>query len=107
VSAFAGEIGGDPRQVGDIALAVTEACANVAVHAYRDADPPGQMEIVATEGEGALKVQVIDHGMGLFPRCDSPGIGLGMPLMSHLSDKFETQTSEGVGTEVCMQFNLE
>lgn len=103
---FAAEAGAHADAVRAICLAVTEACANVAVHAYRDRAAPGEMVVAATETAGDLSVSVVDHGMGLTPRPDSPGIGMGMPLMSQLSDKLEVQTSEGTGTSICMRFSL-
>jgi anti-sigma regulatory factor (Ser/Thr protein kinase) len=106
VSEFATEVGAHAEAVRAICLAVTEACANVAVHAYRDRVAPGEMVVAASEADGDLSVSVVDHGLGLTPRPDSPGIGMGMPLMSQLSDKLEVQTSEGTGTSICMRFNL-
>ena len=64
------------------------------------------MVVAASEADGDLSVSVVDHGLGLAPRPDSPGIGMGMPLMSQLSDKLEVQTSDGAGTEICMKFSL-
>ena len=106
VSEFAGGVGGDPKTLSAIELAVSEACANVAVHAYRDSASPGDMVVLASESDGSLEVQVIDHGVGLTPRFDSPGIGMGLPLMSRLADSFEAQSSAGAGTEIRMQFTL-
>ena len=106
VSEFATEVGAHAEAVRAICLAVTEACANVAVHAYRDSVSPGEMVVAASEEDGGLSVSVVDHGLGLAPRPDSPGIGMGMPLMSQLSDRFEVQTSDGAGTEICMKFSL-
>ncbi len=106
VSEFARASGGDAEAVGMIALAVTEACANVAVHAYRDSEAPGEMVVLASVHDGELNVSVVDRGSGLAPRFDSPGIGMGLPLMSQLSDRFEVQTCEGAGTEISMRFAL-
>ena len=103
---FATEAGAHAEAIRAICLAVSEACANVAVHAYRDRVSPGEMVVAASETDGDLSVSVVDHGLGLAPRADSPGIGMGMPLMSQLSDKLEVQTSEGEGTEICMKFSL-
>ena len=64
------------------------------------------MVILASEADGSLKVQVIDHGIGLGPRFDSPGMGLGLPLMSRLAESFEAQSSAGSGTEIRMNFKL-
>ena len=106
VSEFAGGVGGDSATISAIELAVSEACANVTVHAYRDSDSPGEMVVLASESHGSLEVRVIDHGIGLTPRFDSPGIGMGLPLMSSLADSFEAQSSEEAGTEIRMQFTL-
>ena len=106
VSDFAGGVGGDSQTLSAIELAVSEACANVAVHAYRDSASPGDMVVLASESDGSLEVRVIDHGVGLTPRFDSPGIGMGLPLMSRLADSFEAQSSADAGTEIRMQFTL-
>ena len=106
VSEFAGGVGGDSATLSAIELAVSEACANVTVHAYRDSPSPGDMVVLASESDGSLEVQVIDHGVGLTPRFDSPGIGMGLPLMSRLADSFEAQSSANAGTEIRMQFTL-
>ncbi len=105
VSQFARAMGAEPATVRSIAVAVGEACANVAVHAYRQCSP-GEMVVSASVAGGDLTVQVIDYGVGMTPRSDSPGIGLGLPLMSKLSDALETKAVDGGGTEVCMQFSL-
>lgn len=106
VSEFAGGIGGDSQTLSAIELAVSEACANVAVHAYRDSASPGDVVVLASESDGSLEVRVIDYGVGLTPRFDSPGIGMGLPLMSRLADSFEAQSSAEAGTEIRMQFTL-
>ena len=43
----------------------------------------------------------------MAPRNDSPGIGLGLPLIRHLTDQFEHRRAPGsVGTELWMRFRL-
>lgn len=107
ISAFVKQIGrDDPEAVNAISLAVSEACSNVVLHAYRDSVSPAEMVVVATQTEGGLNVEVIDHGVGLTPRFDSPGMGLGLPLMAQLSDEFEAMSSEGAGTQIYMLFKL-
>lgn len=102
---FALAMGADPATTNSIAVAVGEACTNVAVHAYRHSTP-GEMVVSASVVGDDLKVQVTDHGVGMAPRSDSPGIGMGLPLISRLSDALETKTADGGGTEVCMRFSL-
>jgi hypothetical protein len=50
-------------------------------------------------------VIVCDTGLGLAPRPDSPGLGLGMPLMASVTSSFRV-VSDGVGTEIHMAFAL-
>src|SRR5665811_1262936 len=57
-----GEALGIPEpKLSDIRLAVTEACANVVVHAYPE-DQEGPMEILASMEGNALTVLVRDWG---------------------------------------------
>ena len=51
---------------------------------------------------GDLRVTVRDKGCGMAPRMDSPGAGLGLPLIASLADSFSVAAPPGGGTEVCM-----
>src|SRR3982751_635965 len=74
----------DPQTLSDLKLAVTEACTNVVVHAYPDG--AGTMEIAAAIRDGRLAIAVRDEGRGMLPRPDSPGLGLGLPLIATLAE---------------------
>jgi serine/threonine-protein kinase RsbW/stage II sporulation protein AB (anti-sigma F factor) len=91
-----------------VALAVSEAVTNVVVHAYRDRDPddgPGHVHVTVTVEGDELLVAVSDEGTGLTPRPDSPGAGLGLPIIATLADRFEArQLSKG--TMVLLGFRL-
>jgi anti-sigma regulatory factor (Ser/Thr protein kinase) len=103
VKAYAVENGAaDPNAV---ALAVSEAVTNAIVHAYVDAPEPGEIEVIAkmVPGDG-LEVFVCDDGRGMLPRHDSPGVGLGLPLVATLAESFEVQARSGGGTQVRMAF---
>ena len=89
-----------------IALCVTEAVTNAVVHAYRDRPQPGQVEVEAWRLDDAMCVFIRDQGSGLTPRYDSPGLGLGMPLMASLAERFEIRTATGGGTEIMLRFPL-
>ena len=58
------------------------------------------------DGSEALTVVVSDHGRGIVPRPDSPGLGLGLPLIATLAESLELGTGPGDETEVRMTFEL-
>jgi serine/threonine-protein kinase RsbW len=89
----------------EVALAVTEACANVVRHAYRDGDS-GEMRIVACARRDGLVVVVRDYGCGMRPHPDGAGLGLGIPLIGQLTRAFEIETPEEGGTRIRMRFPL-
>jgi serine/threonine-protein kinase RsbW len=91
--------------LADVKLAVTEACTNVVVHAYADGDGP--MSVTAGLADGALTVVVSDEGRGILPRPDSPGLGLGLPLIATLASSLELGTNDNDQTEVRMVFELD
>ena len=90
----------------DIRLAVSEALSNAVIHAYRDADEPGKLEVSAACTADAVEVIVRDCGSGMAPRADSPGLGLGLPVIEHTTDRYEIQCADGTtGTEIRMRFD--
>ncbi len=95
----------DAQTLSDIRLAVTEACTNVVVHAYPDGEE-GPMEVLATMMVDELRVVVRDEGRGIGPRPDSPGLGLGLPLIASLTESVELGRDEEERTEVRMTFLL-
>ncbi len=95
----------DAQILSDIRLAVTEACTNVVVHAYPDGGE-GPMEVLATLLGDELAVVVRDEGRGIGPRPDSPGLGLGLPLIASLTESVQLGRDEEERTEVRMTFAL-
>ena len=91
--------------LSNIRLAVTEACTNVVVHAYPDGQE-GLLEVLATLQEEKLVVVVRDEGPGIGPRPDSPGLGLGLPLIVSLTESVQLGRDEDERTEVRMTFPL-
>jgi anti-sigma regulatory factor (Ser/Thr protein kinase) len=88
-----------------VALAVTEAITNAVVHAYVGAAEPGEIEVVVTPmPDTGLEILVCDDGRGMVPRHDSPGVGLGLPLVATLAERFEVHARSGGGTRVLMAF---
>jgi serine/threonine-protein kinase RsbW/stage II sporulation protein AB (anti-sigma F factor) len=91
------------EETGPIALAVSEALTNVILHAYRETDP-GEIRVVACDEPDRLVVVVRDYGSGMLPRSDSPGLGLGLPLISSMADALQIEAAEGAGTLLRMHF---
>jgi serine/threonine-protein kinase RsbW len=100
------EASGVPEErISDIALAVTEACANAVLHAYPRSR--GQFEVAADLTPGReLVVRVRDYGSGMAPRVDSPGLGVGLPVMAAIADALEIDTPDASGTLVRMTFDV-
>ncbi|HEV2814238.1 MAG TPA: ATP-binding protein [Solirubrobacteraceae bacterium] len=90
----------------DIALAVSEAVTNVVQHAYAQ-DDPGSVRVRVEIHEREVEVMVQDDGAGVVPRPDSPGIGLGLPLIATISERFDVRKRRGGGTRVCIWFLLD
>jgi serine/threonine-protein kinase RsbW len=105
IGGFADVVEMPDQTLADVKLAVTEACTNVVVHAYPDGDGP--MGLRASVEEGILRVVVVDEGRGILPRADSPGLGLGLPLIATLAESLELGTGTNEETEVRMSFRLD
>ena len=95
----------DDQTLSDIKLAVTEACTNVVVHAYPerrgpdgtarvDRRPPACRSWSSTAGAASCRAP------------DSPGLGLGLPLIATLAESLELGTGRSEETEVRMTFDL-
>lgn len=93
------------QTLADIKLAVTEAATNTVVHAYAGSEGP--IEVAAYLRDRRLLVVVRDEGRGIVPRTDSPGLGLGLPLIATLAEALELGTDDEERTEVRMTFRLE
>ena len=87
----------------DVALAVTEAVTNAVLHAFIDREP-GTIRVSAAAGPDELTVVVTDDGIGMRPRPDSPGLGLGLPTIGRLAALVDLRVPEGGGTELSMTF---
>jgi serine/threonine-protein kinase RsbW/stage II sporulation protein AB (anti-sigma F factor) len=104
IETFARRAGAAPEALSSIKLAVSEAATNVVLHAYPSR--PGAVHVRAEHIGETLRVTVGDDGAGMLPRPDSPGLGLGLPLISQLVDSLDVRRRSGGGTEVCMRFEL-
>jgi anti-sigma regulatory factor (Ser/Thr protein kinase) len=103
---FAEALSVDEQTLADIKLAVTEACTNVVIHAYEDG-VDGDLEVDASIDGERLTVVIRDNGRGIVPRPDSPGLGLGLPLIATLAETLELGKNVSDDTEVRMTFRLD
>lgn len=89
--------------LSDIALAVSEAVTNVVNHAYQGPDS-GSVRVRVEVRPEEIEVMVEDDGSGMVPRPDSPGLGLGLPLIATVAERFDVRVSPNGGTRLCIWF---
>ena len=94
---------GEQDRVG-IMVAVGEACANAAEHAYRGTEP-GPMSVTAqVDVDGVLTVTIRDEGTWRAPDRDPGDRGRGLLIMRQLVDGVTLE--EDGGTTVTLSFRL-
>lgn len=101
---FAAAAGATATQIDAVRLAISEAMTNAVRHAYQDT--VGEIQVNAAIVSGELWVLIADHGVGLRPQADRPGLGLGLGLISQVSDDFAIVSRATGGTEVRVRFDL-
>lgn len=92
--------------LSDIGLAVSEAVTNAVHHAYVGQEP-GPVRVRVAVQPPVVEVMVQDEGSGMVPRPDSPGLGLGMPLIATISERLDVRARPGGGTRLCIWFSLD
>jgi serine/threonine-protein kinase RsbW len=97
------ERGFSDAPLGDVALVVSEAVSNAVVHAYVGG-PRGEVKVEVAVHDDELMVAIEDHGRGLSPRPDSPGLGYGLALMVAVSQRFEAHSRDREGTRLVAWF---
>jgi serine/threonine-protein kinase RsbW len=91
----------DEETLGDLKLAVTEACSNSVRHAYRDGRE-GAVQVIYELHPDRLVVEVRDEGEGFtaaerMPTVDDGGLnegGLGIAIIRELADELELGPGE-------------
>jgi serine/threonine-protein kinase RsbW len=104
VGSFAQSAGATGEQLDAIKLAASEAATNVVAHAYEGA--PGEIRVRARFDSGELLIEVADDGLGIRPRVDRRGLGIGLALISQVADAVSIATRSRGGTEVHIRFAL-
>ena len=89
----------DEETLGDLKLALTEACSNSVRHAYADGD--GTVEIRYVLHSNRLEIEVADDGEGFDPSAEreegdelAEG-GLGIAIIRSIADELEIGAGKG------------
>lgn len=112
--AIAAKAGFDYEDIEDMKVAVTEACSNAILHAYKGSDDRGEVDVEFLCLENELTMLVRDYGgertfthdgirnAGLHntPIDQAPIGGLGLFMMKALMDEVEVRVNNG--TEVVL-----
>jgi anti-sigma regulatory factor (Ser/Thr protein kinase) len=102
---FAAAAGITGERLDAVRLAVSEAITNVVVYAY----PArlGHIHVTARIAGGELWVLVADSGCGIHAGRESDGLGLGLALISQLTDGFSVLERSSGGTELRLRFVID
>jgi serine/threonine-protein kinase RsbW len=94
--------------VADLKTVVSEACANVVVHAYVGAPDPGPLEVEMTRDTAKVKVVVRDRGVGIRPQAKTvrTSLKMGLLLIGAISNSFQLRSARDRGTELSMVLAL-
>jgi serine/threonine-protein kinase RsbW len=104
ITACAAEAGARPDQLHAIELAVSEALTNVVLHAYPWRT--GEIHVTARAAGNELWVLIADNGCGMYAGRDTDGLGLGLALISQMTDGFSVVGRSSGGTELRLRFAL-
>ena len=102
------------KQVGEIEMAVGEACTNIIQHAYEPRPSRLELEIHIQEFSDRLEITILDYSPVNFPVDkvpvvdfptwikDPPPRGLGLPIIRNFVDRLEHRFIYGQGNELRM-----
>jgi serine/threonine-protein kinase RsbW len=103
MAALARACGLAETRINDVKLAVSEAATNAVRHAY-PSGTTGAVAATAWTEAAQLRITISDEGAGMVPRSDSPGLGLGLPLIASLADDVQIISAPHAGTEIRLAF---
>lgn len=106
VAAFVRSLGAGDEVAMAVQLAASEAMSNAVIHAFVDRPAPGTLTVTAARDGDEIWVVVRDDGAGMRPRPDSPGLGVGLPVMTRTTQSLKFNEHPDGGTEVAMRFAL-
>ena len=93
-----------PTQLENIALAVTEAVANIVRHAYPLTEP-GLIHLDAHTEPGTLVFSIRDDGVGASRPSANAGLVVGLPIIVEVTDAATINPTRH-GTELTLRFRV-
>jgi stage II sporulation protein AB (anti-sigma F factor) len=102
ITQWAAQTGVSAERVHAIGLAASEALTNVVLYAYPWRT--GEIHVTARVAGNELWVLIADSGCGIHAGRDSDGLGLGLALISQMTDGFSVVERSSGGTEVRLRF---
>jgi len=113
VAGVASRAGINVDDVDDLKVAISEAFTNTIDHAFEGREP-GVVTVRMIPGEAALRIEVVDEGVGFDPgnrnftqATDlSEEGGLGLYLVHQYMDEVKIESAPGSGTRVIMTKRL-
>jgi len=105
IASFAARHGADAQTIGDVALAVSEACTNAVLAAAERSTPP-RITVTAELDDGHLHVSVTDFGATVRPRLEDLGAHESFAIIHKLADQVHLRRGEDRGIELSMDFGL-
>jgi serine/threonine-protein kinase RsbW len=93
--------------IADLKTVVSEACANVVLHAYAEASP-GPLEVEMSRQATSVRVVVRDRGLGIrpLPKTTHASLKMGLSLIGAISSGFQLKSARDLGTELRMDLAL-
>lgn len=101
---FAAAAGATAEQLDAIRLSTSEALTNIVKHAYPSRT--GHIHLTVRMAGGELWVLIADNGCGIHAGRDSDGLGLGLALISQMTDGFSIVERSCGGTELRLCYTL-
>lgn len=94
--------------IADLKTVVSEASANVVLHAYVGATEPGPLEVEMTRDPASVRVVVRDRGRGIRPQPRSTHVSfkMGLTLIGAIANSFQLRSARDLGTELSMHLPL-
>lgn len=94
--------------IADLKTVVSEASANVVLHAYAGAADPGPLEIEMTRDTTRVRVVVRDRGLGIRPqpKTTHASLKMGLSLIGAISSSFQLRSGRDQGTELSVELAL-